>query len=247
VLDLKNKKRLWIGVAVGALLAAGGVVALVVLLSSQERLPPVLPDESRKDGFTFFNLGADSVYSNRVREALENILGAGVLESPGIIDLPAEDKGFLKDHFPEIYRLHLQLLDPEGARIEHDITRLTFRYALKRNTPFYFVELVFSNHSGNPLFFRIRAKKEAFGIVDEIGAKYGEPMKIANTGDNLPAYFWQRENELFLISERKDRFGQPEFHFMIYFMENLQELIAIEEKDRFAQEEKRQKAARRAF
>lgn len=238
------KLQITIGVAAVIL---GAVVLFLVLSSPEEKKMPLPPVQSRQSGFTFFGVGETTVISDNIKKALKDRLGSGVLEKRGTIDLRAGDQGFLSTHFPEIYTLHTKLNDSAGARIEHNIIKLTYRYALKKDTPFFYVELVFSNDSKRPLFFRIKAKKEAAGIIDEIEKKYGKPREIPDTGGNNYALSWEKDNDLFIIFKNSDRFGDPEFLFMIYFSQNIKELVATETRERIQREEIRKKAVRKAF
>ena len=178
---------------------------------------------------------------------MEEKLGSDVLETKSTIDLTTNSRGFLKSYLPEIYRLNMKLNDETGARVEHNIIKLTYRYALKKNTPFFYVELVFSNASKRPLYFKINAKKEAAGIINEIREKYGEPQTIELPGAKGTVFQWQRDNDVFVISKKKDRLGDPEFHLMIYFVENIKDLVRLEERERKKREEVRKKAVRKAF
>ena len=232
-----------ISIGVAALLM--GIVVLFLFLSSGKEKQPPLP--SAQSGFTFFGMGEKTFFSDDIEKSLKDRLGSGVLEKRGTIDLRAGDQGFLNRYFPEIYTLHNELNDSAGARIEHDIIKLTFRYALKRDTPFYYVELVFSADSKRPLFFRIKAKKEAVGIIDEIEKKYGKPREIVETGGNTNALSWQKENDLFVVFKRRDRFDDPEFLFMIYFSQNIRALVAAETQQRAQRDSARKKAGQIAF
>jgi len=242
---LNHKKKITIAIAL-AVIVIGTVLLSMALFSSdkQTRLPSA---DAEPRGFSFFNVGAMTAFSDDVRATLDDRLGSGVLETRGTIDLRAGNRDFLKQHNPEIYRFHSQLNDKAGARVEHDIIKLTYRYALKKNTPFFYVELVFSNASKLPLFFRIKAKKEGADIIDEIREKYGKPEEITASADMNPTLSWQQGDDVFIIFQNRDRFGDPEFLLMIYFKKNIKELIDMEEKERIKTEKERKKSVRKAF
>ena len=244
---IKNRKVQISAAAAGILLL---ILAFLIFPESDKdetESEPRISAEKHPEGFTFFDLGAHTVFTKDIRKNLKDKLGSDVLETKGTIDLTTNFSGFLESYFPELYQLHMKLTDKTGARVEHNIIKLTYRYALKKNTPFFYIELVFSNYSKRPLFFRINAKKEAAGIIDEIRKKYGEPKKTEIPEGIGTALYWQRNNDVFVISKKKDRFGYPEFHLMIYFVDNIRTLISIEENERKQREDERKKAVRKAF
>ena len=243
---LKNRK-----VQISA--AAGILVLILAFIIFSESEPDDtesaarISAEKHPEGFTFFDIGAHTVFTRAIRENLQEKLGSDVLETKSTIDLTTNYSGFIESYFPELYQLHMKLNDKAGARVEHNIVKSTYRYAQKKDTPFFYVELVFSNGSKRPLFFRINAKKEALGIVDEIRAKYGEPKRTEISDKKGTALYWQKNSDVFVISKKKDRFGYPEFHMMIYFVDNIKELVSIEEKERQQRDEERKKAIEKAF
>lgn len=232
--------------AAGAVLVLG-IVLIVLLLKNNGTSPPNRPAPHPSDGFTFFDIGANTVYTDDLRQHLVEILGSDVLETRGTMDLTTHYREFLETHFPDLYQLHQALTDITGARVEHDILQLTFRYALRKNTPFSYVELVFSGETKHPLYFRISAKKEASGIIDELRKKYGDPNPIEDPGGKSSSLWWKRKREVFIVTTKPDRFGFPEFHLMIYFTEGIEKLVAAEETERREREDRRKKALREAF
>jgi len=96
-------------------------------------------------------------------------------------------------------------------------------------------------------FLESEQKKEAAGIIDEIEKKYGKPRDIVDTGGNNYALSWEKDNDLFIIFKNRDRFGDPEFLFMIYFSQNIKELVTTETQERIQREEVRRKAVRKVF
>jgi hypothetical protein len=244
---IKNRK-VQVSAAIAIMLFLILIIIVIVFNKNDKTpLPPATPSGKQEEGFTFFGLGGHTSYTNDIRENLRQKLGSDVLETRGTIDLTTNDTAFMELNFPDIYRLNMKLNDKSGARVEHNIIKLTYRYALKKNTPFFYIELVFSDYSKKPLYFKINAKKEGAEIIDEIRKKYGEPDKIEIPDVKETAFVWKRNTDAFVISPKKDRLGYPEFHLMIYFIENIKELISIEEEEREKREETRKEALRKAF
>jgi hypothetical protein len=248
------------------ILSAAGVLVVLIVIgflifgNNEGNNKGKIPNKSEKassaprpEGFTFFDIGPDSTYTFEMREKLDDRLGAGVLETRGLIDLTISYREFFRTRFPELYGIHAQLNDETGARVEHDIIKLTYRYAQRKNTPFFYVELIFSNNSKNPLFFRIKSKKEGADIVDTLKEKYGKSMKldppggVNPSGDDDTLLVWKKNKDYLVIWITKDRFGDPEFHIMIYYVENIDKLIAMEKEERKRLEEAKKKAGQTAF
>jgi len=117
------------------------------------------------ESFTFFDIGRNSMFSDRIRVGLTDRLGNDAIERRSIVDLEINYKGFLRDHLPELDALNRQLNHPPGERVEHDVIRLMYRYARTRNSPFDYVELVFDGQSHRPLVFLMRFKVDEAGTV----------------------------------------------------------------------------------
>ena len=241
---LKNKKYLLLIVSGIILVLAAGIFLL--LDNHEEEITPVTPS-GPPSGFTFFDIGANTRFTKEIRESLEAQLGSDVLETNTIIDLSVNYNGFLKKFFPNIHRLNVKLIDSSGARIEHNTIKLTYRYALRKNTPFYYVELVFSNYVKLPLYFMIKSKKEGAEIIDAFNTKYGEANKIDWAGEKGSALYWKENNDILLVSKLKDRFGLPEYHITMYFVENINQLISLEDKVKTEREASKKKAGKTAF
>ena len=199
------------------------------------------------EGFTFFDIGNNSVYNSSIRNRLEENLGTSVLETRGLIDLTFKYEGFFEKNFPQLYNLHQQLNDARGARVEHNIIRLTFRYAQRQNSPFYYVELIFSDWSKNPLFFRIKSKKEGAAIVATLKTKYGKASQAASSSSDETILEWKKKKDHLVILATKDRFGDPEYHIMIYFVDNIENLISTEREQNIQSLEAKKKAGQTAF
>ncbi len=241
---IDNKKYLLMILPVIILVIAFGIY--LIFGNQEEEIVQIIPS-GPNDGFTFFELGASTRFTKDIRKSLEGQLGSDVLETNTIINLSVNYSGFLKEFFPSIHQMNLKLNDSSGARIEHNSIRLTYRYAQRMNTPFYYVELVFSNYSKQPLYFKIKSKKEGAEIIDTFNVKYGEAKKIDWAGENGSALYWKKSNDILLVSKLKDRFGFPEYHITMYFVENINQLISVEDKMKKQREESKKKAGKTAF
>lgn len=239
-----NKKYLML-IASGILVLLAAGIILKFDNSEKEIRPPTASGPIR--GFTFFELGATTRFTEDIRGSLEAQLGSDVMATNTIIDLSVNYKGFLKEFFPDIHRLNLKLNDASGARVEHNVIKLTYRYALRKNTPFYYVELVFSNYTKLPLYFLIKSKKEGAGIIDTFVTKYGAAKKIDWAGEKGSALYWKKNNDILLVSKLEDRFGFPEYHITMYFVDNIKQLISREDKIKKEREESKKKAGKTAF
>jgi len=242
---LKDRKIQLTGAAALVLVAAA--IGYFSLRNNESKVPYEDSSPRQLQGFTFFDIDKNSTYSEGLRSRLKERLGPGVREDMGLIDLRVNDLGFFKAHFPDLFRLHMQLNDEKGARIEHNIVKLTYRNARQKNLPFFYVELIFSNYSKNPLFFRIKSKKEGADIVDTIKEKYGEAAVIDPSGDNGRLLSWKKDRDHLILYITQDRFGDPEFHIMIYYVENIASFMAVEAKERKQREEATKKAGQTAF
>jgi hypothetical protein len=180
------------------------------------------------DSFTFFDLGRQSTLTRSIRNDLKERLGRDAIEYRSIIDLDINFYGFLKKYFPSLYALNQNLNSPPGERIEHNTVKLMYRYARKENLPFDYVELVFSNYSQHPLVFRINFQKDEGDIIETLKSKYGEPLPIDWKDKNGQSMYWEKNNDLLIVSLVPDQFGNPEYQIRIYFVENLKTLLAAE-------------------
>jgi hypothetical protein len=185
-----------------------------------------------RESFTFFDIGATSEYSDATRRSLEKILGHDAISHRNMIKLEINDSGFLKRHFPELDDLNRQLNSRIGDRIDHDTVKLMYRYARKREVPFDFVEIQFSDHSGHPLTIDIRFGEDRLGTISRLEEKYGPPKQVEGEQGEAKTLFWQKNQDYLLVSMGPDQFGNIEHRVVIYFTKNLRELIRAEQADR---------------
>jgi hypothetical protein len=199
------------------------------------------------ESFTFFELGSNTRLTDSIREDLGKILGRDSIERRSILDLEINFRGFIKTYFPQIDKLNRQLNFPPKERVEHDTVKLMYRYAQKKNSPFDYVELVFSDDTQRPLLFKIEFQVDESDIVNTLKAKYGPPQIINWKEENGQSMFWEKESDLLIVSRVPDQFGRHGFQITIYFVRNLMQMIDIERKEREERERQRAKSGQSAF
>jgi hypothetical protein len=213
--------------------------------SNEEPATPPHPEETK--GFAFFDLGANSRYSSAVRRKLGEKLGSDAISQQNVIDLTLYSGAFFKKHFPQLFNLNRNLNTPEGQRIEHNTTKLMYRYARLKETPFKDIMLYFSNDTGKPLFFKISAGPGGAAIVETIKKKYGPPEKFTWKDGDGRTIFWKEGKNFFVVSSTKDRLGNQEYLFCIYFVDNLEAMLATEKAKKLQEQEKIREAGESAF
>ena len=225
------------------------LVAILLCLnygcSNENSKTPSQPEAIK--GFAFFDLGANSHYSNAVRRKLGEKLGSDAISRQNVIDLAIDSNAFFGKHFPQLFELNRQLNLPEGERIEHNTTKLMYRYARLKETPFNDITLYFSNDTGKPLFFKIFAGPDAAAIVETIKKKYGTPEQFQWQDRDGQTIFWRDRKDFFVVSSTKDRLGNPEYLFCIYYVKNLEEMLAMEKARNLTKQEKIREAGESAF
>lgn len=203
--------------------------------------------QAQSDSFTFFDLGKNSRLSKSIRNDLRQRLGRDAIEGRGIIDLEINYYGFLDQYFSSLNELNRQLNSPPGERIEHNIVKLMYRYARKENLPFDYVELLFSNYSQLPLLFRINFKKDEANIVQTLKSKYGDPRLIDWKNKGGQSTYWDKNNDILIVSLVPDQFGNLEYQISIFFVENIKALLKTESAEKERQESQRAKSGKTAF
>jgi hypothetical protein len=224
-------------------------LTLLLLLSCGEKEEPTTHQsaQSPSESFTFFDLGRNSRFSESVRKNLNRQLGNDAIAKRSPLDLEINYYGFLKKHFPSLQALNLQLNPSTARRIEHNITKLMFRYARKKNLPFDYIELLFSNYSRLPLLFKINFKKDEANIVDTLKSKYGDPRLIDWKNKGGQSMYWEKNNDILIVSLVPDQFGNPEYQIRIFFVENIKALLAAENAEKVEQKRERAKSGETAF
>ncbi len=223
-----------------------GIMGILVLGCSEEKADN-RPNKEVPNGFTFFDLGADSRYSGSVRDELDSKLGSDAISHNNTIDLSIHEQGFLEKWFPAIAELNQRLNESPGKRVEHNTTKLMFRYARAKNTPFIYVELFFSDDTLKPLLFRIEAGPDANAILETIRKKYGQPKEFEWAQKEGRTQYWKNGDNVFIVSSYKNRRGAPEYLFCIYYVDNLEEMLTAEETRKKAEDARVRKAGKSAF
>jgi hypothetical protein len=217
---------------------------MLLSCSSDEQLPDYSP--SQTEGITFFDVGAETVFSDALRERLRRNLGPDAIAYRSTIDLEFNARGFLQRQFPILHNLNQRLNTPAGERVEHDTVKLMYRYAAKENLPFSYVELVFSNFTGKPLFIQVRSR-DLSDIIRTLEEKYGRPQAIDQPANEGRFFFWSDRQDVLLVSIIPTWRGDKEYQLVIYYVDNLEKLVAVEEKERRQKEEERRRAGEKIF
>jgi hypothetical protein len=229
---------------VNLLILALSLFFLFACSNDNSRVPS---ESSNLEGFTFFNLGSESLLSDQIRDNLENHLGSEAIARRATLDLSIHSPDFLNQYFPHLEALNTKLNWPPRERVEHNITKLMYRYASKNELPFKYVELFFSNYSGKPLFFRIFASSKGDSTIEALKGKYGTPKEILWSENNFKTLFWQKQKDVLTASLIKNRYDQSEYLFCIFYVKNLEELVEKEKIEQKAKEEKIEDAGRSVF
>ena len=226
------------------------IVLVSILISCSDSQQPddsTAPAAVMPESFTFFDLGINSRLNKKVRQELGNKLGRDAIEHRSILDLEINYKGFLKKYFPDLNRLNQRLNFPPGERVEHNTVKLMYRYAQKKNVPFEYVELVFSNYTNAPILFRINFREDDVGIINTLESKYGQPQVIAWKEENGQSMSWMKNSDFLIVSQVPDQFGNPRYQIAIYFVKNLEQLITTEKNEQQEINLKRTQSGKTAF
>ncbi len=242
-----SKRNKWIAAIVAVLFLAG---LGGFLIERNIRLTSAITGQiaaELPESFTFFDLGANTRFNNAVRSALSDHLGSDAIAYRSQIDLSVNDPDFLKIYFPELDTVNMQLNYPPRERVEHDTIKLMYRYARKTGVPFIYVEMLFSGYSHRPLYFSMNVSHEGGNIIETLYQKHGAPEEIPGLTPPLKAAFWKKNNDVLLITTKSDRYGNPEYHIMIYYVNSLEALLNIEKEEARHREDRVKKASEKAF
>lgn len=226
------------------------IILLPIFLScsdSKQQEAATTPAAVMPESFTFFDLGINSRLDKKIRQELGDKLGRDAIEQKSILDLEINYKGFLQTYFTELHELNLDLNFPPGERVEHNTVKLMYRYALRKNVPFDYVELVFSNYTQAPLLFRVNFRRDDAGIIDTLKTKYGQPRTIAWKEENGQSDYWIKNSDVLIVSQVPDQFGNPRYQIVIYFVKRLEQLITTEKKERQEKARERTQSGKTAF
>jgi hypothetical protein len=215
--------------------------------SDQKETPAVRQEQPDTSSFTFFNIGRNTVYTDAVRDDLQRQLGNDAIERRSILDLSINFPGFLEANFPLLAELNRRLNYPPGERVEHDTVKLMYRYARKKDVPFDYVAVVFSGDTRKPLLIRIHFQRDEADVVGTLKNKYGKPKIIEWNEGNGRSLFWSLDNDLLIVSLVPDQFGRPEYQVLIYFVDNIQTLVKMEETARTERKQDQMRTGSKAF
>jgi hypothetical protein len=225
-------------------LAVAIVLIGIAACSGDENAGPPSPGP---ETFTFFDLGRNSVLTDNVRDTLQDKLGNDAVEYRSLIDLEINYKGFLRTYLPDVDNINRRLNAPPGERVDHKSTKLMYRYARTKGVPFDYIELLFCGYNRLPLVFEIRFKQDELNTVQTLEQKYGSPQIIQWEGDSGKTLIWHKAQDVLLVSMVPDQFGQARYVVRIYFVENLEKLLDIEQKNKAGRQTSRTQPGRRAF
>jgi hypothetical protein len=240
---IKSKNKIVIVYTFLSLLSISILISCGDNRESAETLPATVNPES----FTFFELGTNTKLTEDIRKDLGKKLGNDAIERRSILDLNTNYAGFIKKYLPKIDELNRKLNFPPGERVEHNTVKLMYRYAQRENAPFDYVALVFSEYTKTPLLFKINFQIDETGIVETLKTKYGLPQVIDWKEENGKSMVWRKNMDLLLVSEVPDQFGNHGYQIIIYFVQNLEQLIEIETNELKKREQQRAKSGERAF
>jgi hypothetical protein len=240
---IKSKNKIVIVYTFLSLLSISILISCGDNRESAETLPATVNPES----FTFFELGTNTKLTEDIRKDLGKKLGNDAIERRSILDLNTNYAGFIKKYLPKIDELNRKLNFPPGERVEHNTVKLMYRYAQRENAPFDYVALVFSEYTKTPLLFKINFQIDETGIVETLKTKYGLPQVIDWKEENGKSMVWRKNMDVLLVSEVPDQFGNHGYQIVIYFVQNLEQLIEIETNELKKREQQRAKSGERAF
>lgn len=242
------KKKHVLIVLTRAVICAGLTVGILLFhaCGSDDKTSTAIP-ENPADTFTLFNIGPRTRLTKAVREELEALLGNYGVETRTTIDLTLPGVSDFEETFPRLHALHRMFNYLPRQRVEHDTLRLTYQYARKNNVLFDRIRLVFSKRHSTPLFFNLYSKRDGAEFIETIQSKYGPPGTIGREDSPERTLFWRKEDALLIISIMKNRIGFNEYHFGIYYLDNLAALADAGKKAREQAERAKEKTGELVF
>ncbi len=222
-------------------------ISILTSCSDNRESAETVPATVKSDSFTFFDLGTNTKLSEHIRKDLGKKLGRDAIERRSILDLNTNYAGFIQKYLPKIDELNREINFPPGERVEHNTVKLMYRYTHRENAPFDDVELVFSEYTKTPLLFKMNFQLDETGIVETLKAKYGPPQVIDWMEENGKSMVWRKNMDVLLVSLVPDQFGRHEYQIVIYFVQNLKQLIEIEKNELKMREQQRTKSGKTAF
>jgi hypothetical protein len=223
------------------------LILLSVSCGDKEETGPPRPAPEHSDSFTFFDIGKNTIISDKVIESLNKTLGDDAIERRNILDLEINYKGFLKEYFADLDKLNKKLNSPIGERVEHNTVKLMYRYMQNKNVSFEYVELVYSEYTRRPVLIKIHFKKDGLNTIETLKQKYGAPESINWGGETSKSLYWKKSNDLLILSYVPDQFGKPKCQIIIYFKNALEKLLKDEQKEKEKTRRERTKSGKTAF
>ena len=222
-------------------------ISILISCGDNRESAETVPQTVNPESFTFFELGTNTKLTEQIRKDLGKKLGRDAIERRSILDLNTNYAGFIKKYLPNIDELNRKINFPPGERVEHNTVKLMYRYAQRENALFDYVALVFWEFTKTPLLFKINFQVDETGIVETLKSKYGPPQIIDWKEENGKSMVWQKNMDVLLVSEVPDQFGQHGYQIVIYFVQNLKQLIERETNELTKREQQRAKSGERAF
>ena len=235
------------------LLTAGSLIVVIftaiALTRSQRDIQIAAPADSAlsSGGFTFFDLDRTTVLSRGIRKALSEMLGSDAIAHATPIDLTVVNQRFLETHLAVLDTLNKRLNPAMGGRREHDTTRLTYHRAEQHQMPFRYIELVFSNITGQPLYFTINPTDDFADSIATLASKYGPPRIVQAENMDSPVRIWEQDGDILVATTFPRRNGRLSQELRIYFVDNLEQLVESEDQALRRQDRNTRQAGERAF
>lgn len=222
-------------------------ISILISCGDNRESAETVPATVKADSFTFFDLGTNTKLTEHIREDLGQKLGRDAIERRSILDLNTNYAGFIQKYLPKIDELNREINFPPGERVEHNTVKLMYRYSHRKNAPFDYVELVFSEYTKTPLLFKINFQLDETDIVETLKTKYGQPQVIDWKEENGKSMVWRKNMDVLLVSLVPDQLGQHKYQIVIYFVQNLKQLIEIEKNELKKREREGTKSGKTAF
>ena len=222
-----------------------GVLALVLMMPPSSGL--AARQSEGQEGFTFFEIGASTRYSESLRAELEDRLGNDAIQRQNIIDLEVHPFKILNTYFPKLDELNRRLNSSLGERIEHDTLKLMYRYARNKDLPFSYVEILFSNQSELPLHIRVESRTDISAIRNTLIEKYGPSRTIEWDAAEGSTDIWRHGNDVLLFSSFPNKAGVMQFRIAIYYVDNINQMLEREKVERKSDRQERKQAGGSAF
>lgn len=207
--------------------------------------PP--PDSGGPESFTFFEVGAQTVLTDSVRDRLRDQLGRPGVSQRNVLDLTIRSPEFLSQYFPGLADLHRKLNGTSGARVEHDTVRLDYRYMDRDATPFDRVQMTFDGETRKPLLVRIQTRRDGEAVAAALAEAHGPP-RIIDAGPGIQqSRVWTREGDVLVFSVDEAAAGIPEYRIAIFYVNSLRRLVEREAARREARQARERDAINQAF